>query len=150
MSSLLFTNARILSPTQEARALLIDGDRILSLDERDAREDTRRIDCGGRTIVPGFVDAHGHLLAYAASLLSVDCRGIPDIATLQTRIRAATSLAPKGAWVRAAGYDENDLAERRHPTRRDLDDAAPDHPVRLLHRSGHAEVLNSSALAACG
>ncbi len=57
---------------------------------------------------------------------------------------------PAGAWVRAAGYDELALAERRHPTRRDLDAAAPDHPVRLLHRSGHAVVLNSRALALAG
>jgi predicted amidohydrolase YtcJ len=57
---------------------------------------------------------------------------------------------PPGTWVRATGYDEHALAEHRHPTRWDLDRAAPDHPVRLLHRSGHAAVLNSRALALVG
>ena len=52
--------------------------------------------------------------------------------------------------MRAVGYSEVDLAEGRHPTRWDLDAAAPDHPVRLIHRSGHACVLNSLALRLCG
>ncbi len=150
--SLLIENVRIRAPERSsARALLIDGARIVALlpDGRDAPADATRIDCGGATIVPGFVDAHGHLLAFAASLLAVDCRGAGDIAAIVARIRARAAATPPGAWIRAFGYDEHDLAERRHPTRHDLDAAAPAHPVRLTHRGGHALVLNSAALAAC-
>ncbi|HXH21733.1 MAG TPA: amidohydrolase family protein, partial [Dehalococcoidia bacterium] len=57
---------------------------------------------------------------------------------------------PPGTWVRAAGYDERALREGRHPTRRELDQAAPGHPVRLDHRSGHATVLNSLGLKLAG
>ena len=110
------------------------------------------IDCNGATILPGFIDAHCHILAYAASLLAVDCgpnavSSIPDIARA---IRRRAAQTPPGEWIRATGYSDFHLAEKRHPTRRDLDAAAPDNPVRLNHRSGHACVLNSAALARVG
>jgi predicted amidohydrolase YtcJ len=110
------------------------------------------LDLRGRTLIPAFIDPHLHLLAYAARLVSVDCgpAAAPSIAAIQALVRARATTLPAGAWVRAAGYDELALAERRRPSRRDLDAAAPDHPVRLLHRSGHACVLNSRALALAG
>ena len=103
-------------------------------------------------MLPGFIDAHCHLLAYAASLLSVDCSpaAVSSIADIQAAIRRRAESTPAGRWIRAVGYSEVDLAEGRHPTRWDLDAAAPDHPVRLIHRSGHACVLNSLALRLCG
>ena len=99
-----------------------------------------------------FHDAHIHLLAYAASLDAVDCRppavaSIPDIVRA---IGARASETPSGEWVMATGYDHAALSERRHPTRRDLDLAAPRHPVRMEHVSGHAVVLNSLALRRVG
>lgn len=110
------------------------------------------IDCGGRTVVPGFIDAHCHILAYAASLGAVDCSpsavsGIDDIVRGIGRVAKVT---PRGDWIRATGYSDFDLREKRHPTRRDLDLASPHHPVRLNHRSGHACVLNSLALERVG
>ena len=106
------------------------------------------IDCGGRTVVPGFIDAHCHILAYAASMEAVDCSpnsviGIDDILR---EIRQVAEVTPRGDWIRAAGYSDFDLREKRHPTRLDLDLVSPHHPVRLNHRSGHASVLNSLAL----
>ncbi|MDI6857987.1 MAG: amidohydrolase [Dehalococcoidia bacterium] len=115
-------------------------------------EGTRVIDCGGRTVIPGFIDAHCHLLAYAASLLSLDVspRSVASVADIQRILRDRASKTPPGDWIRAVGYDETALAEKRHPTRRDLDAAAPNHPVRLVHQSGHASVLNSLALSLAG
>jgi predicted amidohydrolase YtcJ len=110
------------------------------------------IDVGGRLVLPAFIDAHIHLLSYAARLVSVDCG--PDAVDSIADIRAAISLRaaslPEGAWVRAAGYDEVALREKRHPTRQELDAAAPHHPVRLAHRGGHAVVLNSLAMRLVG
>ena len=109
------------------------------------------VDCEGQTLVPGFVDAHMHLLAYAASLRDVDCgpdavRSIEDIGrAIAARVRST----PDGAWLVGRGYDDSALLERRHPTRRDLD-AATSLPVRLVHSTGHACVLNSAALALVG
>ena len=99
-----------------------------------------------------FHDAHIHLLAYAASLDAVDCRP-PAVASIPDIIRAIAaraSSAPPGEWIVATGYDHAALSERRHPTRRDLDIAAPRHPVRLDHRSGHATTLNTLALGRVG
>ena len=88
----------------------------------------------------------------AARLLAVDCTpaSVRSLAELRQRIAEAARHAPPGAWLRGWGYDDTALAERRHPTRHDLDAAAPRNPVRLTHRSGHAVVLNSPALAAVG
>ena len=112
----------------------------------------RSIDCAGQTLVPGFVDAHVHLMAYAASLVAVDCRpqSASSIRALQDALRARAAATPPGQWVRGAGYDELALAKGRHPTRWDLDEAVPHHPVRLGHRSGHACVLNSAAMDRVG
>ncbi len=113
---------------------------------------SRAIDCQGGTLVPGFNDAHCHVLATAASLLAVDCSPsvVSSIQDIAERLRTRAAGAPPDAWIRATGYNEFYLRENRHPTRRDLDAAVPDRPVRLTHRSGHAVVLNSRALALAG
>ena len=110
------------------------------------------IDCGGRTVVPGFIDAHCHIYAYAASLEAVDCspRAVSGIDDILREIRRVAMVTPRGDWIRATGYSDFDLREKRHPNRRDLDRASPHHPVRLNHRSGHACVLNSLALERVG
>lgn len=106
------------------------------------------IDCQGGQILPGLHDAHMHLFATAARLSAVDCSAARTIDELRQAIRRQAEEMPPGAWVRAVGYDEHTLG--RHPTRRDLDAAAPDRPVRLQHRSYHACVANTAALRAAG
>lgn len=112
--------------------------------------ETRVIDCEGRRVVPGFIDAHAHLFAYAANLGAIDCspRAVSSIADIQRAVRQRADATREGEWLRAWGYDEFHLAEGRSPTRWQLDEAAPRHPVKLTHRSGHASVLNSAALRA--
>jgi predicted amidohydrolase YtcJ len=111
------------------------------------------IDCGGGTIVPGFVDAHLHVFALADRLLSVDLgprSGVRSIGALVGRLREAAARLGPGQWLKGKGYDNFALTEGRHPDRWDLDAASPDHPVKLTHRSHHAHVLNSLALARVG
>ncbi len=110
------------------------------------------INCEGKAVVPGFNDAHVHVLAYASRLLSIDCSpaSVASIADIQGKIRQQAGCVPQGMWLKASGYNEFYLAERRHPTRRNLDRAAPYHPVKLDHRSLHACVLNSLALSLAG
>ena len=113
---------------------------------------SRIIDCDSGTLLPGFHDAHIHLAGYANSLKSVDCRptAVSSIRDLQRAIRDRAAGTPGGELVRGWGYDETALADRRHPTRDDLDAASTRHPVRLDHRSGHATVLNSVAMERVG
>ena len=156
----LLTNARVLTMSPagpRAEAVAIAGDRIIWVGSSDdaksfVRSSTRVVDCAGGTLLPGFHDAHMHLLAYASTLAGVDCGpdAVSSIDELKSAIRNRASITPEGEWIRASGYDETTLVEARHPTRWDLDDAAPAHPVRLNHRSGHGCVLNSAALALVG
>ena len=113
---------------------------------------TRGIDCQGGTLLPGFHDAHCHVLATAASLLAVDCspRAVSSIEEIRERLRQHSARVPPDTWIRGSGYNESYLKEGRHPNRLDLDEAPAGHPVKLLHRSGHAAVLNSRALALAG
>ena len=158
----LLVEARVLVPdgaslrhAQNALAC-VDG-RIVALGtpEECARAlpgEARRIVARDAYLLPGLIDAHVHVLAAAAAAAGVDCspQAVSSIPELLDVIARAASDRQPGAWVRAHGYEETMLAERRHPTRAELDAAAPHHPVRLTHRSGHAEVLNSRALALAG
>ncbi|MBI2906912.1 MAG: amidohydrolase [Chloroflexi bacterium] len=135
----------------------IRGDRILALGDRDdlglfKGAGTRVIDCQGGTIIPGFNDAHCHPLALASNLLSLDCspRTVSSIRDIQAQIRQRAEKTREGQWVRAAGYDEFYLHEKRPPTRWELDAASPRHPVMLVHRTGQNCVLNSLALRLTG
>jgi len=123
-----------------------DGAEVMLL----SGADTDVIDCGGRAIVPGIVDAHCHLFAAAAALNGVDCRpaAVPDIAAVVSVLQKAA--AHGDGWVRGYGYDDSPVGLGRHLSRHDLDIVATEHPLRVEHRSGHACVLNSTGLAAVG
>jgi len=110
------------------------------------------VDCQRGTVVPAFHDAHIHLDGLATFLVSVDCSpaSAGSIRGIQSLISERAERTLPGQWIRARGYHEMNLAERRHPTRYDLDRCAPSHPVKLTHQSGHASVLNSAGLALLG
>ena len=146
-----------MSPLQpRAEFIAIRDGRILQVGLNKAPnsfcEDVKRIDCNGNTIIPGFNDAHIHILGYASKLLSIDCSPtfVESIEDIKKKIQQQTKKISQGNWIKASGYNEFYLAERRHPTRRDLDQIAPNHPVKLSHRSLHACVLNSMALSLAG
>lgn len=158
---LLFMNAHVITmdPSQpEAGWIAVADGRIIRTGKSDpftlsGFSKARRIDCRGKTVLPGFIDSHLHLLSFAESLVTLNLkpeRGICSITDIQSKIREQAKEEPSGTWIRAKGYNEFYLAEKRHPTRRDLDEAAPDHPVKLTHRSGHAHVLNSLAMKRAG
>ena len=153
-------NARALTlePSQpHAAAVAISDGRIIAVGSEDdlnhlAGPITKRIDCHGMTLLPGFHDAHCHLFALASRLQQLDCSPdiAPSIADLVRLISHKARQTPHGQWLRAFGYDEHLLKEARHPTADDLDRAAPNHPVRLDHRTGHATVLNTAAMNLLG
>lgn len=118
---------------------------------------TRVIDLEGGALLPGFIDAHGHLVSVAqlvdvANLAPPPAGGVADIAGLLAtleRHRVEQDLGPRD-WIVGFGYDDSLLAERRHPTRDDLDARFADNPVFLYHVSGHLAVASSKALEAAG
>ncbi len=101
----------------------------------------------GRTVIPGLIDAHNHLLSTGFLLQELqlyDCRSIPEIVE---RVQNAASQAPPGTWIVGRGWDETLLAEERYPSRYDLDPVSPHNPV-LLHRVWNKLTCNSAALRA--
>src|SRR5436853_703818 len=135
-------------------ALAIRGDRIVAVgssDEVAARfPRARLIDVGGRTVLPGLIDAHNHFLATGESLASVDVRypGVASVEEVVDRLAAAAKTTPAGRWISTAGLDDAKFA--RPLTRADLDRASTEHPISVNHVSGHGCVVNSTALAARG
>ncbi len=111
---------------------------------------TKRIDLGRRTVVPGFNDAHTHpALAGLQHLREVDC-DLRSISAIQDALRERARNTPSGEWVLGFKYDDTKTAEGRPLTREDLDTAVPDHPVRVQHRGGHSNYVNSMAYQRAG
>lgn len=112
----------------------------------------RQIDLAGNTLLPAFLDPHSHLCGTAFRQLQVPLEGARSDQDIEARLNGflRTRRVPPGQWITATGYDHNDLAGGRHPTRALLDRAAPRNPVVLQHRSGHMGVLNSAALERLG
>jgi predicted amidohydrolase YtcJ len=156
-ADLILHNAKVLTLDPDhplAELVIIQNGKVLCVSQDGEftsfkGRKTTVIDCNRRTVLPGFHDAHCHPLGLAKSLISIDLsnRDIRSISDIQNRIKEVARNCQPGNWIRASGYNEFYLVEKRHPNRRDLDQATTDHPVILTHQSGHAHVLNSIALA---
>lgn len=159
MSQILYENGIILTmeTRSPAQALLVEDGIILKAGSREdirplLRKDVIRKDLCGHTLLPAFIDSHSHFLGYAHSLLQISLDQAVDFQDILRILSGGIKDRgiPKGQWVAARGYDHNMLAEGAHPTRELLDQAAPWHPLVLLHRSGHMGVFNSKALSLLG
>ena len=113
---------------------------------------TTVIDAKGKAVLPGFIEPHNHMVGYSTNLLEVDVRTPPNrnIGDIVNRLRERASITPPGDWVRGRGYDDTGLQDVRHPTRNDLDAASTDHPIAIVHNSGHMLAANSTALEMAG
>jgi hypothetical protein len=138
-------------PTVEALAW-DDTGRLLAVGEAKALlaryPDARRIDAGGRTVIPGLIDAHGHVMGLGYALMRADLVDARDKAEVIARLREYEKTLPPNAWLLGSGWDQNDWPEKLFPTAADLDAAFPDRPVWLERVDGHAGWANSAALRA--
>lgn len=143
-------------PRAEAFAVL--GDKFIAVGStseirRWVGESTTVIDAEGRTITPGFIDAHMHprpTYPDSSPLATVDLRpaSVASMADLIDALAAKAALVSEGQWIRGVRYEDTKLG--RHPTRADLDQASSRHPIYLTHSSGHVGVVNSLVLRAAG
>ena len=107
-----------------------------------------QIDAGNATVIPGLIDAHGHVAGLGQSQMQADLVGAGSKEEVLRRLRAFAADLPDGAWLLGRGWDQNDWPERTFPTAADLDAAFPRRPVWLTRIDGHAGWANSAAIAA--
>lgn len=119
--------------------------------------DTVMKDLGGKAMLPGFIDPHGHFMSALSMVQQVNVAAPPvgtatDIASIVQLLKdfQLTHDIAEGGWVIGWGYDQDQLAEQRHITKADLDPHFPNHKIMLIHVSMHGAVLNSNALAWAG
>lgn len=157
LADVIIKNGQVLTVDPKdtiAEAVAIRGDRILAVGSNAEAEsylgsDTQVIDAEGKSVLPGFIDAHIHMGMFGLlghGIIDVAYPKVHSIADIQRLIREDAARKKPGEWIKLNGYDHNKLAEGRHPTREELDAAAPDNPVQLTRCCAHMGVYNTLAL----
>ena len=157
-TSYVVTNATVYTVDDDrpvAQAFAVEDGQFVAVGSEEAvLEDFPewpRVDLEGRTVIPGLIDAHAHLLGLGEALLSADLVGATSKADVVARLVAFAEDLPEGAWVTGRGWDQNDWdGDGAFPTRADLDEAFPNRPVWLGRVDGHAGWANTAALRAAG
>ncbi len=157
-ADLVVTNAKIYTVDDahpRAQAMVIkDGKVIFVGDNRGARtfigSNTQQMDLDGKTVIPGMVDAHGHLANLGQRLKGVDLVGTKSYDEVIQRVVERAKVTPAGQWIRGRGWDQNDWADTRFPSNEALSKAVPNHPVYLTRVDGHAGLVNARAIQLAG
>ena len=145
-------------------AVAVRDGRILAIGDTDSvlayqGDSTEVYDLAGRTMLPGFVDSHGHVVMGGLQALSANLLAPPDGEVIDIdSLKAALSdwadensdVVEQVHMIIGFGYDNAQLAEVRHPTREDLDEVSAEIPIVIVHQSGHLGVANSAALEQAG
>ncbi|HKB07297.1 MAG TPA: amidohydrolase [Candidatus Polarisedimenticolia bacterium] len=145
-----------LDPTRpEARAVAVRGETIAAVGSDDeiarlAGPSTRRIDLRGAMVVPGLVDAHGHVRSLGEELANLDLHGVASVEEVARMVRERDKTLPEGAWITGHGWDQNLWPGKAFPDHRPLTAAAPGRPVWLSRVDGHASWANLKAMQAAG
>ncbi len=156
--NLILFNGNILTMDRAGRASAVAfhngriarvGDSATLLAE--SSPDTKKLDLEGRTVVPGFTDAHAHVWKMGHLLTTMlDLRRTTSLPDLISEVQARDKQLPAGRWLVGRGFNEIAMPEKRKPTRHDLDLAAPHRPVVLTRTCGHIYSVNSAALQLAG
>jgi len=159
-ADLVLVDGRVVTVDSEdsvAEAVAVKDGRIVSVGNSSdimglAGNDTRVIDLGGRTVLPGLIDSHTHPSGAAVRYLEINCRAPPveSISEILEMVSAKAAELGPGEWIRGANYNDIKLKERRHITRWELDEVAPDNPVFISKETGHLYVVNSAAFELAG
>lgn len=155
----IFKNGVVLTMDSDntiCQAVAVKNNKIIAVGDNEFVEsfggsDTEIVELNGRTLMPGFIDAHMHLgMRGQNAAVIIDCNSddVPTISGIMEKIKEAADKLPKGTWIKATGYEQSKLKEGRHPTRDELDEAAPDNPVQLTRCCLHMGVYNTLALEA--
>jgi len=158
MNHLLLINGKLFTQDErhpDATAVAVCGGRIQIVGDDEqvlamAGPDARVVDLDGRRVLPGMTDAHFHYYDWALGLRRLPLTGTRSLEDLQQRLARRADETPADQWVLGQGWNESRWPTPRVPTRADLDEAAPDHPVILWRNDLHLAVVNSLALRQAG
>jgi predicted amidohydrolase YtcJ len=150
--SLLLYNGKVFTADAQfttAEAVAVEGEKIVAVgtssDLRGKYQAAKEIDLGGKLVTPGFNDAHVHFLRGALSLLNVVLTDTKSLAEAQSKIAEKVKTTKAGEWINGRGWDHT-VWKQNFPTRKDLDQIAPNNPVYLVRVDGHVAWVNSAAL----
>jgi hypothetical protein len=129
--------------TMNGRFLAVGSDREV---KKTLGKDTFILNLKGKTVLPGLIDCHVHLVKYGLQKTAIDLRNVKSIGELKTRLEKRVSSSAKGSWIVGHGWDQDRFEEKRYPTRLDLDEVAEENPVVLTRVCGHICVANTAAL----
>jgi predicted amidohydrolase YtcJ len=137
------------------KAIAVSSGKIIYVGSKEkaiiqAGEGATLIDLAGKTLLPGFIDAHGHLINYGKNLTWAQLRSAASVDEVINRMKEQAKNTPEGQWIIGFGYMVKNLAEKRVPTAAELDQVSKDHPVLIMDASGHAGSINSVLMRQVG
>ncbi|MGE7765952.1 amidohydrolase [Peribacillus sp. NPDC096540] len=155
-ADIVFINGEVITVDQKNKvveAVAVIGNRISVVGSNQEvtgfiGEETKVIDLQGKTLLPGFIDSHIHLILYGVNQLAVSCKAdhIESVGDLLNDLKEKASTIPKGEWIRAWGFNETVVKEKRYPTIAELDAISVEHPIIVSRTCSHISVVNSKAL----
>jgi predicted amidohydrolase YtcJ len=151
---LIFANGNIYTVNEQqprAEAIAVKNQRIVFVgSNEDAKKfrgnETRIVDLGGRTVVPGFTDSHCHIFGIGGREINLNLEGTNTLEDFLAKVKERVAKAERGKWVTGRGWIETFWKPAQFPSREDLDKVAPDNPVFLTRADGHAAIANTAAL----
>ncbi|CAH0159441.1 N-substituted formamide deformylase [Peribacillus sp. Bi96] len=159
-ANIVFINGEVITVDQKnsvAEAIAINGNRISAVGTNQEikvliGEETKVMDLQGKSILPGFIDSHIHLILYGVNQLAVSCKAghIESVEDLLNDLKEKASVIPKGEWIRAWGFNETAVKEKRYPTISELDAISTDHPIMVTRTCSHISVVNRRAMEFAG
>ncbi|WP_455920172.1 amidohydrolase [Priestia megaterium] len=159
-ANLVFWNGQVITVDQDlsiVEAVAVKDNKILAVGNNEeikafVGDQTQIIDLKGKSLLPGFIDSHIHLTLYGTNKLGVSCKEphIHSINDVLADLRRKAKQTPKGEWVRAWGFNETVIDEKRFPSRHELDQISTEHPIMIIRTCAHISVVNSKALELAG
>ena len=155
----LYINGKIVTVNkkEEIKEAVLVKDGIIAAigntkDLLDTHKDIEVIDLEGKTMLPGFIDPHGHIVAIAQTMMIVMLQDVTSKEQLLDRLKYELKESPpkEGAWLIGFGYDNTKFEDGLHPTKFDLDEVSKEIPITVSHASGHLACVNSRALELYG
>jgi predicted amidohydrolase YtcJ len=145
----------VVNQQPRAEAIGIRGEKIVSVGtvkevEAEAGKSTRVLDLKGKTVLPGFMDSHAHPMGTGKNRLGVDLSSAKTVGEALEKIKQRVKGTPDGKLVYCPDYNRQHVAEKRYPTRKELDGVSTRHPIWIQHYDGHFSMVNSLALEQLG